>query len=157
MDGVLTDGSLHVERDGRWLRKMNIKDGYALQLAVKSGYRVMVISGSESVPVKERLHKLGVTEVHTGVTEKEIFLSDYLSKNNIAARDTLFMGDDIPDYNCMLIAGLACCPSDAAVEIKNISSYISPIRGGYGCVRDVIEKVLKLNNHWPLNTSIPST
>ncbi len=157
MDGVLTDGSLHVEQDGRWLRKMNIKDGYALQLAVKSGYRVMVISGSESSPVKERLHKLGVTEVHMGVTEKGSFLSNYLSKNNIAARDTLFMGDDIPDYNCMLIAGLACCPSDAAVEIKNISSYISPIRGGYGCVRDVIEKVLKLNNHWLLNTSIPST
>ena len=157
MDGVLTDGTLLIEPEGQWLRNMSIRDGYALQLAVKSGYKVVVISGSESEPVEERLGKLGVTDVFTKVSNKESFLKDYLSAKNISLSDILFMGDDIPDYNCMIIAGFACCPSDAAVEIKQISSYISPKRGGDGCVRDVIEKVLKLNNNWPLETYIPST
>jgi 3-deoxy-D-manno-octulosonate 8-phosphate phosphatase (KDO 8-P phosphatase) len=157
MDGVLTDGTLLIEHDGQWLRRMNIKDGYALQLAVKLGYRIVVISGSESAPVEKRLQNLGVTDVFMKVNDKESFLKDYLSKNNILFSETLFMGDDMPDYNCMIIAGFACCPTDAAVEIKQISSYISPMRGGYGCVRDVIEKVLKLNNNWPLETHITST
>jgi 3-deoxy-D-manno-octulosonate 8-phosphate phosphatase (KDO 8-P phosphatase) len=157
MDGVLTDGGLHIEHDGRWLRRMNIKDGYALQLAVKSGYKVVVISGSESDPVTERLQKLGITDIFMNIINKQSLFKDYILKNNFALSETLFMGDDIPDYNCMKIAGFACCPADAAIEIKQISSYISPIRGGYGCVRDVIEKVLKLNNHWPLDTSIPAT
>ncbi len=157
MDGVLTDGKLLIEHGGQWLRTMNIKDGYALQLAIKTGYKVVVISGSESAPVEERLIKLGITDVFMKVNNKESFLKDYLSRNNILLSEILFMGDDIPDYNCMIIVGFACCPCDAAVEIKQISSYISSKRGGYGCVRDVIEKVLKLNNSWPLETSIPST
>ena len=157
MDGVLTDGALFIEQDGQWLRRMNIKDGYALQVAVKMGYRIIIVSGSDSAPVESRLRMLGLTEVFMKVNDKERFLKDYLSKNNISLSETLFMGDDIPDYKCMIIAGFACCPADAAVEIKQISSYISAMRGGYGCVRDVIEKVLKLNNHWPLETSIPST
>ena len=157
MDGVLTDGTVLIEDDGKWLRKMNIRDGYALQLAIRSGYNIVVISGSESLPVKERLQKLGVTEVFMKINNKEDFLKDYILKNNIPADQMLFMGDDIPDYSCMITAGFACCPSDAAIEIKQVSSYISTMRGGYGCVRDVIEKVLKLNNHWPLETSVPST
>ena len=157
MDGVLTDGTLVVENDGQWLRKMSIRDGYALQLAVKSGFKIVVISGSESAAVEKRLQQLGVMDVFMDVKDKAGFLKKYLSDKAISPGDILFMGDDIPDYNCMIIAGLACCPSDAAVEIKQISSYISPMRGGYGCVRDVIEKVLKLNNSWPLETYIPST
>jgi 3-deoxy-D-manno-octulosonate 8-phosphate phosphatase (KDO 8-P phosphatase) len=157
MDGVLTDGTLLIEQEGQCLRSMNIKDGYVLQLAVKLGYRIVVISGSESEPVEKRLQKLGITDVFMKVNDKESFLKEYLTKNNIPLSETLFMGDDMPDYNCMIIAGFACCPSDAVVEIKQISSYISPMRGGYGCVRDVIEKVLKLNNNWPLETYIPST
>lgn len=157
MDGVLTDGTLLIEPDGQWLRKMDIKDGYALQLALKSGYKVAVISGSESLAVQQRLNKLGITDVFMKVNDKETILKEYLLTNNIPINNTLFMGDDIPDYKCMVIAGFGCCPSDAAVEIKQISSYISPKHGGKGCVRDVIEKVLKLNNKWPLETFIPST
>ena len=157
MDGVLTDGTLLIEDDGQWLRRMNIKDGYALQLAVRLGYPIIVISGSESPPVEKRLQKLGVTDVFMKINDKKSFLAEHLSKNNISPGEILFMGDDMPDYSCMLLAGFACCPSDAAAEIKQISSYISPKRGGHGCVRDVIEKVLKLNNHWPLETYIPST
>ncbi len=91
------------------------------------------------------------------VTDKENLLKKYLLENDLNISEALFMGDDIPDYQCMLLAGFACCPADAAVEIKKISSYISPIRGGYGCVRDVIEKVMKLNNNWPLHTPVPSS
>lgn len=157
LDGVLTDGSLIVDADGNWLRRMNIRDGYALQLAIKAGYNVVIISGSESVPVAERLNKLGITEVFMKVIDKEKFLKEYLLKNNYKIPEVLYMGDDIPDYSFMQIAGFACCPADAAFEIKKISSYISPLSGGKGCVRDVIEKVLKLNNHWPLDTSVAAT
>ncbi len=156
MDGVLTDGNLLIDQNNNWLRKMNIKDGYALQLAIKNGYRIVVISGSDAPPVTERLNKLGITDVFMKVTDKKSMLINYLSENGLSESETLYMGDDIPDYECMTIAGFACCPADAAVEIKKISSYISPLGGGYGCVRDVIEKVMKLNNSWPLHTSVPS-
>jgi 3-deoxy-D-manno-octulosonate 8-phosphate phosphatase (KDO 8-P phosphatase) len=157
MDGVLTDGGLLIDHDGQWLRRMDIKDGYALQLAIKSGYKVLVISGSESKPVAERLNKLGITDVFMKVNDKRSFLKNYIEKNNCQPGEILFMGDDVPDYGCMQIADFACCPADAAIEIKQISSYISSFKGGCGCVRDVIEKVLKLNNNWPLETSVPAT
>ena len=155
--GVLTDGTILVTPDGNYLRKMNVKDGYALQLAKKKGYNIMIISGSDAPTVIERMKKLGITDVHMKVTDKLGYLREYMVRNNFDRSEVLFMGDDMPDYNCMIISGFACCPSDAAVEIKQISSYISPKRGGDGCVRDVIEKVLKLNNNWPLETYIPST
>ena len=136
---------------------MNIRDGYALQLAVKSGYEILVISGSNSSAVLDRLNRLGVTEVFMKVTEKEGFLKKYLDGRHLSINELLFMGDDIPDYYCMKMAGIAACPADAASEIKEIASYISPFKGGEGCVRDVIEKVLKLNNKWPLKNDIPST
>jgi 3-deoxy-D-manno-octulosonate 8-phosphate phosphatase (KDO 8-P phosphatase) len=155
MDGVLTDGNLYINQD-EWIRRMNIRDGYALQLAVKSGYKVVVISGSESLPVRNRLQKLGVADVFMKINNKEKCLRDYMEKNNCKPNDLLCMGDDIPDYNFMQMAELICCPADAALEIKKISHYISPLNGGDGCVRDVIEKVMKLNNNWPLDTSIAS-
>jgi 3-deoxy-D-manno-octulosonate 8-phosphate phosphatase (KDO 8-P phosphatase) len=157
MDGVLTNGEMLIEPDGNWLRRMSVKDGYALQLAIKSGYMVVVVSGSDSKPIYDRLHKLGVTEVFMNVTNKEKFLQEYIAKNNWQPQQILCMGDDIPDFNFMQLGGLACCPADAVIEIKKICSYISPLKGGEGCARDVIEKVLKLNNHWPLDTTIPAT
>ncbi len=157
MDGVLTDGNLLVQDDQNWVRQMNVKDGYALQSAVKLGYNVMVISGSESVAVENRLKKLGLTQVFMNIKNKEIFLKDFAEKNHLLLSEMLFMGDDIPDYQCMKMVGIAACPLDAAFDIKGIAHYISPIAGGKGCVRDVLEKVLKLNNHWPLETSITST
>lgn len=157
MDGVLTDGGLLINPGGEWLRRMDIKDGYALQLAIKSGYKVVVISGSESGPVVERLNRLGVTDIFMKVNDKPACLKEYIKNNNAAPGEILFMGDDIPDYGCMLIADFACCPYDAVVEIKQISSYISPFKGGYGCVRDIIEKVLKLGNSWPMETIVAAT
>ena len=156
MDGVLTDGSLLIDYENKWLRRMNIKDGYALQLAIKCGYRIAVISGSDAPPVSKRLFKLGITDVFMKVADKESLLRNYMIENNLDKAETLFMGDDIPDYRCMMLAGFPCCPADGAIEIKKISSYISPLAGGCGCVRDVIEKVMKLNNNWPLNALVPS-
>jgi len=157
MDGVLTDGSVIVDSKNNWLRRMNIRDGYALQLAVRSGFEVMVISGSNSSYVHHRLNRLGITNVYMEVKNKGEFLKNITNENAIDLTELLYMGDDIPDYECMKMAGLATCPSDAAIEIKEIASYISPWAGGNGCVRDVIEKVLKLNNKWTLQNNTAST
>ena len=135
---------------------MNIKDGYALQLAVKKGYRVLVISGGTSDAVKQRLDRLGVTENFLQVENKKEKLTEYVAQHDLKWEEVLFMGDDIPDYSAMQLVGLACCPADAATEIKQISQYISPLEGGKGCARDVIEKVLKLNGHWDLDTAVAS-
>lgn len=156
VDGVLTDGSLLLLDDGQMARRMSIKDGYALQLAIKKGYRIFVISGGSSDAVKLRLQKLGVNEVHMKVEDKKSKLVDWVLKNNLAKEQVLYMGDDIPDFEAMQLAGLPCCPADAVPEIKTISHYISPVSGGNGCVRDVIEKVLKLNDHWSMDESIAS-
>jgi 3-deoxy-D-manno-octulosonate 8-phosphate phosphatase (KDO 8-P phosphatase) len=157
MDGVLTDGTVIVNRNNNWLRKMSIRDGYALQLAVKLGYSVIVVSGSTSAFVSSRLNKLGVSDVFMDVKNKVEFLKKLKEEKEISWDQILYMGDDIPDFDCMKIAGLAACPADAAFEIKEIASYISPFAGGCGCVRDVIEKVLKLNNKWMLCDDTPST
>ncbi|MEO9144521.1 MAG: HAD hydrolase family protein [Ginsengibacter sp.] len=157
MDGVLTDGSLLVDSENNWPRRMNVRDGYALQLAVKSGFKVVVISGSNSSYVHSRLNMLGVGEVFMNVKDKVGFLKEYVAQKEISLNEMLYMGDDIPDYSCMKIVGIAACPADAAPEIKEIASYISPFTGGSGCVRDVIEKVLKLNNKWALQNNIAST
>jgi 3-deoxy-D-manno-octulosonate 8-phosphate phosphatase (KDO 8-P phosphatase) len=156
VDGVLTDGTLLVPDDGQMIRRMNIKDGYALQLALKQGYRVVIISGGTSEAVRERLSRLGVKDVFLGVKNKKETLEQYLASNQLLAENVLFMGDDIPDYFVMKMAAVACAPADAVSEIKHIANYISPLKGGYGCVRDVIEKVLKLHDNWPLDTTVPS-
>lgn len=156
VDGVLTDGTLIVLPGGVMARKMNVKDGYALQLAIKKGYNVVVISGGASEEVADRLRKLGVSEVYMRVTDKAAILQAYLEKKQLPWNEVLFMGDDIPDLIVMRKAGIACCPFDAVSEIKEISAYISPLNGGFGCGRDVIEKVLKLRGHWSDDTHIPS-
>jgi 3-deoxy-D-manno-octulosonate 8-phosphate phosphatase (KDO 8-P phosphatase) len=154
VDGVLTDGSLLLLNDGQMARKMSIKDGYALQLAVKKGYKIIILSGGTSEAVLQRLSKLGITDIYLQVENKEEILLKYIAENKLVASEILFMGDDIPDYSSMQMVGLPACPADAVMEIKQICKYISPISGGNGCVRDVIEKVLKLNGHWDINSDI---
>lgn len=156
VDGVLTDGSLLLAESGEWLRRMNIKDGYALQLAVKKGYRVLIISGGHSDAVKMRLQKLGIREVLTAVTDKRSALKNYIDEFSLAREQVLYMGDDIPDIAPMEIAGLACSPADAVPEIHQASAYISPKKGGDGCVRDVIEKVMKLQGNWNEHPEVSS-
>lgn len=149
VDGVMTDGTLLVLENGQLSRKMHIRDGYALQLAVRRGYQVAVISGGRSEAVIRRLEGLGVRDIFLGVEDKKQVLQTYLSGRKLSPEQTLYMGDDLPDLQAMQLTGLRCCPSDSCPEIKAICQYISPFPGGTGCVRDVIEKVLKLNGHWP--------
>ncbi len=155
MDGVLTDGTVYVLEGGQY-RRMSIKDGFALQLAIKKGYRIAVISGSTSDPAVERLNKLGIQDVFMGVKDKKARLEEYMRQHNLQTAEILMMGDDIPDYEVMQSVGLACAPADAAIEIREMAHYISSYPGGMGCVRDVIEKVLKLNDHWDLHTNTAS-
>jgi 3-deoxy-D-manno-octulosonate 8-phosphate phosphatase (KDO 8-P phosphatase) len=156
VDGVLTDGTIYVFDNGEQVRKMSIRDGFALQLAIKKGYRVLVISGSNSPAVVHRLRKLGITDAFMNIFDKRAVMLQYMNDHSIRKEQVLFMGDDIPDYMAMQEAGLACAPADAALEIKKVASYISVKDGGDGCVRDIIEKVLKLNGHWEIETDIAS-
>jgi 3-deoxy-D-manno-octulosonate 8-phosphate phosphatase (KDO 8-P phosphatase) len=156
VDGVLTDGMLILFHHGHMLRRMNIKDGFALQLAVKKGYKLIVVSGSHSEASIDRLERLGITDVRMEVKNKGLELQSIMDKYELQKEEVLFMGDDIPDLPALKLAGLPCCPADAVPEVKALSQYISPVAGGMGCVRDVIEKVLRLNGHWDFDEQIAS-
>lgn len=147
-DGVMTDGIIILSEEGEPLRTANVRDGYALQLAVKKGYRVAIISGGRSKTVFSRLQALGITDVFLGVDHKIDVFEKYLKENNISREKVVYMGDDIPDFHVMQHAAVPACPADAAEEIKSISKYISHFDGGKGCVRDIIEQVLKLQQNW---------
>ncbi|MBO7201593.1 MAG: HAD hydrolase family protein [Bacteroidales bacterium] len=147
-DGVMTDGAVWVYADKETVRAGNIKDGYAIQYAVKKGYLVAVISGATSLSINNRMESLGVTDIYTGAGNKIVVFKQFLDENMLQPDEVLYMGDDIPDYEVMRQVGVATCPADAAIEIKEIADYISHLRGGEGCVRDVIEQVLRLHNNW---------
>ncbi len=148
VDGVLTDGTVTIFTNGELLRKMNIKDGYALKTAVDMGYNVCIISGGTNPAVKSRLQGLGITDIYLGAHHKIEQLEEYLDIYDIKAKNVLYMGDDIPDFPVMKMVGLPTCPKDAVPEIQHISKYISQKKGGNGCVRDVIEQVLKVQDKW---------
>lgn len=156
MDGVMTDGTVLVMPAGVWLRSMNVKDGYALQFAVKKGYRIAVFSGSNSDEVKDRLNRLGISDIYMNVKDKAALVEGYAQRNFIQPQQVLAMGDDIPDIDMLRAAGISSCPADAVQEVKSVCEYISPFNGGAGCVRDVIEKVLKVRGDWSIDTSVPS-
>ncbi len=148
VDGVLTDGNLLVTETGELLRIMNSKDGYAMKHAIEKGYKICIITGGKSNSVVLRLNGLGINDVFYKVEDKVPVLNDYISKNGLNPDEVLYMGDDMPDYEVMQMVGLPTCPQDAVSDIINISTYVSPIKGGEGCVRDVIEKVMKLHDLW---------
>ncbi len=148
VDGVLTDGLVTVTSDGELIRTMHIKDGYALKTAVDAGFNVCVISGGTNEGVRTRLRGLGITDIYLGAHHKQDQFDEYIDIYNIKAESILYMGDDIPDFPVMKKVGLPCCPKDAAPEIKSISLYVSHKKGGKGCVRDVIEQVLKVQGKW---------
>lgn len=147
-DGVMTDGVIVINNEGEPLRTANVKDGYALQLIRKLGYNIAVISGGNSPSMYKRFETLGITDVFLGVGNKLEVYEKYLKSKNISPEEVVYMGDDIPDYYPMKASGVPVCPSDASEEIKRISVYISHYRGGHGCVRDIIEQVLKVQGKW---------
>ncbi|WP_109438298.1 MULTISPECIES: KdsC family phosphatase [Aquimarina] len=151
VDGVLTDGTVLINTDGELLRTMNIKDGYALKAAVQQGFNVCIISGGKNEGVRKRLEGLEITDIYLGAHHKTKQLNEYLNSKNIKLENVLYMGDDIPDMPVMEMVGLPTCPQDAVAEVKEISKYVSFKKGGKGCVRDVIEQVLKVQSKWISN------
>jgi 3-deoxy-D-manno-octulosonate 8-phosphate phosphatase (KDO 8-P phosphatase) len=155
-DGVLTDGRVTLLPSGEQVRTMNTRDGYALQLAVKKGYTVAIISGGSSAAVKSRMAKLGVHDVYLGCHDKVTALKELIHIYSLDPTQILYMGDDLPDYEVMQEVGLPTCPDNAAQEIKKLSDYISHKKGGDGCVRDVIEQAMKVQGKWLVDTSTTS-
>lgn len=156
VDGVFTNGNILVTESGEQLRTFNVKDGYALQLAVNSGYPVLIVSGGKSKGVKLRFEGLGVKDVFIDEAHKEVVLEKWVKKNQLEFGDILFMGDDVPDMAAMKIVGFPVCPADAIEDVKALCRYISPNAGGKGAVRDVIEKVMRLQGAWENNLSVKS-
>jgi len=148
VDGVLTDGTVTLFPSGELVRKMHTKDGFALKTAVEMGYHVCIITGGTDQSVKSRLGGLGIKDIFLGSHSKVEDMQEFIKKYNIKLENILFMGDDIPDLPVMKMVGLPTCPNDAVQEIQQISTYISQKKGGKGCVRDVIEQVLKVQDKW---------
>ncbi len=148
VDGVLSSTCIPIYPNGEPMRTANIKDGYILQLAAKLGYPIAIITGGKTEAVRTRFQGLGIHDIYMASSIKTINFEHFIKKHNIKASDVLYMGDDIPDLPVMKMVGLPTCPCDAAPEIKNISIYVSNYKGGEGCVRDVVEQVLKAQNKW---------
>lgn len=148
IDGVLTRGDVLVTEDGHQLRTVNIKDGYALQHAVKQNYAIAIISGGKSEGMRKRFEGLGIKNVYLGQQHKEAAFADFIKNSGLQPNQIAYMGDDMPDLPLLKQVGLPTCPADAAVDIKDVALYISPVLGGQGCVRDLIERVMKLQNTW---------
>ncbi len=153
VDGVFTDGSLLITTKGELLRKMSVKDGYALKTALKKGYRICIITGGTNEGVRDRLRGLGITDIYLGAHHKEEPLDEFLDIYEIDPKNVLYMGDDMPDIPPMKRVALPCCPQNAVPEVKEVSKYISHKVGGDGCVRDVIEQVMKVRGDWYDNYS----
>ena len=148
VDGVLSPSTIPLGHDGTPARMVNIKDGYALQLAVKLGYKIAIITGADSEAVRTRFASLGITDIYLKASVKLPILREWMEANGLTPDEVAYVGDDIPDYEAMRHVGLSVAPADAAVDIKSIAGYISPADGGYGVGRDLLEQMLKANGHW---------
>lgn len=148
VDGVLSAETITMDRDGHPLRTVNIKDGYAIQLAQKLGLRIVILTGGTTEAVRVRYEGLGVKDIFMGAAVKIETYERFTKENSISDDEVMYVGDDIPDYEVMKRVGCPCCPNDACTDIKDISIYISPRNGGYGCGRDVIEQVLRAKGMW---------
>ncbi|MBU2973308.1 KdsC family phosphatase [Zobellia sp. B3R18] len=153
VDGVFTDSTLIITTEGEMLRRMSVKDGYAVKTALQKGYKICIISGGTNEGVRKRLKELGVTDIYLGAHHKMDVLKEYMDKHGIDPSTMLYMGDDIPDIPPMETVALPTCPQNAVPEVKARSMYVSHKNGGEGCVRDVIEQVLKVKGHWMTNFS----
>jgi 3-deoxy-D-manno-octulosonate 8-phosphate phosphatase (KDO 8-P phosphatase) len=147
-DGVLSDGKVWIVNESDQIRNSSVKDGYAMHHALKKDYRIAIISGGKGESMRIRLNNLGITDIFQGVGNKMDVFEQYCKDYKIDPKTVLYMGDDIPDIVVMKAVGIATCPADAVPEIKEISHYISHQKGGEGCVRDVVEQVLKVHGDW---------
>lgn len=148
VDGVLSLSTIQMSPAGMPVRTVNIKDGYAIQLAIKMGMKIAIISGGTDPSIEERYRKLGMTDIFMSCSTKIQVLNQYLADNHLSADEVIYVGDDIPDYEIMKVVGCPCCPADACSDIKEISTYVSPYEGGKGCARDIIEQILRAKGLW---------
>ncbi len=148
VDGVLTNGIVHIMTNGDLIRQMNVKDGFAIRKAIEQGFRVAIISGGNNEGVKMRLEGLGVQDIYLKTKDKLRVYQEYCELRKVKSENVLYMGDDIPDAPVMRVVGLPAAPQDADSEIQQIAKYISHKKGGMGCVRDVIEQVLRVQDKW---------
>ena len=148
VDGVLTNGKILVTSKGKMLREMNTKDGFIIKYALDKGFKIFIISGGTNKGVKERLKDLGIKEIFLGEYTKKDTYEKLIKKYNLKKDEIVYMGDDIPDIPVMKKIGVPCCPNDAVPDVKQISIYISKKNGGQGCVRDIIEQTLRVQNKW---------
>lgn len=148
VDGVLSTTTQLLTMDGETVRTSNIKDGFALMAAIRRGYKVCVITGGKTIEVINRCKKMGISDFYVGSLDKLPSFYDFLKKNNLQAEEVAYMGDDLPDFQPMMKSGMPVCPKDAAPEIKAISKYVSDRKGGEGCVRDIIEQVMRAQGKW---------
>ena len=148
VDGVLSPSTIPLGEDGYPRRMANVKDGYALQLAVKKGYRIAIISGGKGEPIYARFSSLGIDSIYLNASKKLPILKEWMEKKGLQPEEVIYMGDDIPDLQCMRHVGLPCAPFDACNEARQTALYISNFTGGYGCARDILEQVMKAQNNW---------
>ena len=148
VDGVLTNGKILVTSKGKMLREMNTKDGFIIKYALDKGFKIFIISGGTNKGVRERLKDLGIEEIFLGKDSKNSTYEMLVKKHNINENEILYMGDDVPDIPVMKKVGVPCCPNDAVPDVKQISIYISKKNGGQGCVRDIIEQTLRVQDKW---------
>ncbi|GIM59732.1 3-deoxy-D-manno-octulosonate 8-phosphate phosphatase [Capnocytophaga canimorsus] len=148
VDGVLTNAQVLVTNEGELLRSMNVKDGFAMKLALEKGYNICIITGGNNLGAKKRLEDLGIADIYMQRHRKLDTFLEYQSLKNLKKEEILYMGDDLPDIAPMQVSGMATCPQDAAAEVKAAAHYISHLHGGQGCVRDVITQVLKVQGNW---------
>jgi 3-deoxy-D-manno-octulosonate 8-phosphate phosphatase (KDO 8-P phosphatase) len=150
VDGIFTDNGLLITEAGEFLRSMNVRDGQAIKWAVEAGYPIGIITGGTSEGVKKRFtQQLGISEYYSGIKDKAVAFQSFMQRTGIHSTEICYMGDDLPDLPPLRKSALACCPSDAVHEVIAACDYVSPYPGGAGCVRDVLEKVMKLQGKWP--------
>ncbi len=152
VDGVMTDGGIIPTLDGDFIRRYNAKDGYALGYAVKMGYKVCIITGGRGKTLENRLRMLGINRYYTDCMDKITAMREYFADEGIDPAHAIYMGDDIPDLECMREVGIPVCPADAAAEVIEASRYVSVVRGGEGAVRDIVEQVLRARGDWAKNS-----
>ena len=151
VDGVMTDGGIIPTPDGDFIRRYYAKDGYAMAYAIREGYKICVISGGRGEMLRRRLEMLGVERMYLNCMDKITAIKEFMADYDLVAEEVIYMGDDIPDLECMRLVGIPVCPADACMEVIEASRYVSEYNGGHGAVRDIVEQVLRVQGRWAKN------
>lgn len=148
VDGVFTNSQMLINEQGHLMRSMNVRDGYAVKVALQQGLRVAIITGGSSIGVSKRLSGLGITEIYSGIINKKTEFENIMRTHQLSKEEILYMGDDIMDIECIQLAGVGACPKDAAPEVLQVTDYVTSKKGGEGCVREILQTLLEIQDKW---------